>query len=71
MYINDGYLVPIIPLQPQGTNSTFFTYCCEVAICDDEACCPVCGREVVGASEETNHAWHRVRWANATSHWKR
>lgn len=71
MYFNEGYLIPIMPLQPHGTNSTFFTACCEVAICDYETCCPVCKRKVVGADEETGHKRNMVRWANATRHWKR
>lgn len=29
-----------------GTNSTMFTTCCGVAICDDERHCPSCGEEV-------------------------
>jgi len=33
-------------LEPYGTNSTFFTECCGVAICDDERCCPKCGKEI-------------------------
>jgi len=36
------------------TNSTLFTNCCGVAICDDESKCPHCGREVPGTS--------RARW---------
>ncbi len=28
------------------TNSTFFTTCCHVAICDHEDKCPKCGEEV-------------------------
>lgn len=28
------------------TNSTMFTTCCNVAICDDQACCPQCGQGV-------------------------
>lgn len=37
------------------TNSTFFTTCCEVAICDDQATCPLCGEEVEPRSK-------RGRW---------
>lgn len=36
-------------------NSTFFTTCCGVAICDDQAMCPVCGEEITPRS-------HRGRW---------
>lgn len=28
------------------TNSTLFTTCCEVAVCDDEMVCPHCRQEV-------------------------
>ena len=28
------------------TNSTLFTDCCGVAICDDQSRCPKCGEEV-------------------------
>ena len=28
------------------TNSTCFTRCCEVAICDNQDACPACGEEV-------------------------
>ena len=38
------------------TNSTMFTTCCEVAICDDQANCPRCGVEI----------WPRSR----TSRWE-
>lgn len=36
-------------------NSTFFTTCCSVAICDDQANCPKCNQEVTPRS-------HRGRW---------
>ena len=71
MHVNVGYKPGIIPLSPQGTNSTFFTECCSTAICDDEPCCPMCGREIIGANAETNHDRHLIRWKNATRHWKR
>ena len=38
-----------------STNSTFFTTCCQVAICDDQANCPVCKREISPRS-------HKGRW---------
>jgi len=38
-----------------GTNSTFFTSCCHVAICDDQEVCPVCKEKVYPRS-------HRGRW---------
>jgi hypothetical protein len=38
------------------TNSTFFTTCCKVAICDDQQVCPRCREDVYpfykGMSEE-------------------
>jgi len=34
------------------TNSTFFTTCCRVAICDDQAQCPVCKADVLPRSHE-------------------
>jgi len=71
MHINPGVVVNIVPLYPQGTNSTMFTQCCEVAICDDQTGCPSCGREVVGDSETTPHLRGRARWANATRCWDR
>lgn len=30
-------------------NSTIFTKCCNVAICDDQRCCPVCKVEIAGS----------------------
>lgn len=61
----------IVPLLPQGTNSTFFTECCRVAICDDQALCPVCKSEVIGHDAETPHLRGRRRWENATRLWNR
>lgn len=40
-----------------ATNSTFFTECCQCAICDDQTHCPVCGEEVPGS--------HHSRWNQA------
>ena len=71
MHYNEGYPSDIIPLMPQGTNSTMFTQCCEVAICDDQGCCPQCGRKVVGWNAKTEHARRMIRWKNATRDWKR
>jgi hypothetical protein len=64
-------MIQIIPLMPHGTNSTLFTECCGVAICDDEPRCPKCKEEVIGADEETRHGRHLTRWYNATRNWKR
>ena len=71
MYVNPGYDIDIIPLRPSGTNSTMFTVCCEVAICDYETKCPVCKRLVVGHDEPTDHRRGLARWRNATNHWNR
>lgn len=71
MYKNEGLQVDIVPLHPTGTNSTFFTQCCYVAICDYEGCCPKCGQEVVGANLSSRGARDIARWKNATRHWER
>ena len=71
MHYNEGYPSDIIPLIPQGTNSTFFTQCCGSAICDDERLCPSCKREVVGCNDKPGHERGMVRWKNATRYWKR
>jgi len=71
MYVNPGVRPGIVPLLPQGTNSTLFTECCKVAICDDEQRCPVCKREIVGADAKTAAERGRIRWKNATRHWVR
>jgi hypothetical protein len=68
---NPEYKIDIIPLVPRGTNSTMFTTCCSVAICDDQRRCPSCDREVVGADEDNHDRRRRIRWDNATRHWKR
>ena len=64
-HINEGYTAGLQPLYPNGTNSTFFTECCGVAICDDEANCPRCKRKVIGWDETTRHARHKTRWRHA------
>jgi len=61
----------VLPLQPGGTNSTMFTTCCQVAICDDEILCPRCGKKVYGWEAESRHERGRLRWASATAHWNR
>jgi len=71
VHYNEGYPSDILPINPQGTNSTMFTGCCSVAICDWETRCPKCKREVVGAKAETEHERGKIRWRNATQHWKR
>lgn len=58
-------------LEPHGTNSTMFTYCCDTAICDDQSRCPSCGKKIIGADAETEHERRSIRWAFATAHWKK
>lgn len=71
MHINPGYIVGILPIYPHGTNSTMFTECCEVAICDDQPCCPVCGRRVIGYDADTEY-WRGIRRSNDASRpWKK
>lgn len=57
-------------LYPQGTNSTMFTSCCDTAICDDEACCPRCGRKVIG-HDLSSRERSVLRWEYATRFWKK
>jgi hypothetical protein len=45
-----------------STNSTMFTRCCNVAICDDQAFCPGCKSEVHPGEEATSHQRHVSRW---------
>ena len=71
MYLNPGVIAGVHRLNPQGTNSTMFTACCDVAICDDQPNCPVCGRKVIGWDAETNHERGKVRWRHATALWDR
>ncbi len=70
MHHNEGYLVGIVAIYPSGTNSTMFTACCHVAICDDQGSCPSCNRPVIGHEDSPNDR-RRIRWSNATSGWKR
>ena len=71
MYFNEEYPSDILPLMAHGTNSTMFTACCSVALCDDEKNCPKCKRPVIGAKAETSHERHKIRWQNATRFWKK
>ena len=47
------------------TNSTMFTTCCQVAICDDQANCPCCKKEITPRSRqgrwEAAYGPHRAR----------
>jgi hypothetical protein len=70
MYVNEDYIINIIPLYPSGTNSTMFTECCETAITDSESNCPRCGRKVIGWDASRSER-HRIRWQNATRNWRR
>ena len=47
------------------TNSTMFTTCCRVAICDDQGYCPECKEPVIGFDAETEHERGRRRWSYA------
>lgn len=38
-----------------ATNSTLFSTCCNVAVCDDEACCPRCGELIEPADARSRH----------------
>lgn len=69
MYFNPGVIIPVHSLSPQGTNSTMFTMCCDVAICSDEPNCPLCKRKVIGWDADTKHERSMIRWRSATSHW--
>jgi predicted Fe-S protein YdhL (DUF1289 family) len=71
MYTNPEYDVQIKPVMPQGTNSTAFTECCGVAICDDEGLCPGCKRKVVGWDAQSISERRRIRWESATRFWSR
>jgi len=42
------------------TNSTLFTTCCKVAICDDQSKCPVCGEAVPYSPRER---WNMAMYA--------
>lgn len=44
------------------TNSTLFTRCCEVAICDHQAYCPSCREEVHPGADATDHQRRVARW---------
>ena len=61
----------IIPLTKQGTNSTLFTECCGVAICDNQAHCPVCKGAVIGHDISDVGVRSHARWRNATRMWTR
>lgn len=68
------------------TNSTFFTTCCKVAICDYQQKCPVCKKDVYpfydgmteaerkqAASGYYNHSTNIARssQANRTANWRK
>ncbi len=71
MHYNPEHLVGVLPLRPQGTNSTMFTECCQVAICENEPNCPHCGRKVIGWDADSIHKTGKIRWQYATAAWKR
>lgn len=43
-------------------NSTMFTTCCHVAICDNQKRCPSCGRLIIGHDASSDHDRHMLRW---------
>lgn len=47
------------------TNSTMFTSCCDVAICDDESFCPLCKSEVYPGVKCSDHERRVKRWEMA------
>lgn len=47
------------------TNSTMFTECCKVAICDNESKCPSCRDEVYPGEAATDHERNMRRWEYA------
>jgi len=63
--VSQEEVVGLLPLHPDGTNSTFFTVCCHAAICDDEARCPRCGRLVIGWDAGSAHERGKIRWKHA------
>jgi hypothetical protein len=71
MHYNEGCPSDIIPIRPHGTNNTFFTQCCGVAICDYEGLCPKCKRPVVGDTGKDDAERRLLRWQNATRFWKK
>jgi len=62
---NNDHIAGIHPLYPQGTNSTMFTLCCGIAICDNQPNCPHCGCKVIGWDAESIHERGRIRWKSA------
>ena len=69
MYVNGT--PGVMSVHPTGTNSTMFTECCDVAICNDERKCPRCKRFVIGYNACSDNERGKIRWRYATSHWKR
>lgn len=47
------------------TNSTMFTTCCHVAICQDQLRCPLCRRLIYGHDAESDHKRGVMRWRYA------
>lgn len=47
------------------TNSTIFTRCCSVAICDNQSFCPRCKEEVYPGQEGSDHQRSMARWEMA------
>ena len=69
MKMYDNEISQIIPILKSGTNSTMFTECCKVAICENEPYCPRCKGKVIGWDAKTYHKRNMIRWANAIRFW--
>lgn len=54
-----------------STNSTMFTRCCDVAICDHQANCPACKKEVYPGADGTDHQRNIARWNMASAPMRR
>jgi hypothetical protein len=69
MYFNEGVLIPVRLSGPN--NSTMFTACCDVAICDDEWKCPRCKREVYPGKDHNEQERRKWRWEQAYGPFRR
>ena len=69
--MNDEPVEDVHRLEPQGTNSTMFTVCCDTAICEDQPRCPRCNALVIGYDAASSYKRGMIRWRSATQHWNR
>lgn len=69
--MSGGKISGIVPIYPNGTNSTLFTSCCHVAILGNQIKCPRCMNLVIGYDIEETWKRDKYRWAKATEHWRR